>query len=337
MDEIVTKIAESVDAEVFEAETCGLAHIGDYDGYDERLREALADYEYADACYKDTDPNKEDIMDAAALVEEAAKTLLSRAMVAFYMYPPSEEHKEKAQEIMDRVTKDANCRERTCSQYFHALRRDGNTLNKNLSRLFKEKQKRMRFLNRCMRTQSFYEKKLAEGSDAGNPLYAIEKKAAAIKRRMDTYIPKGERFCPPQPFPHDPIPEGQPLPNPPDPLVRVMRMAPEGGLVFNPERHNFELPPDYISEDGLIDSESVVWDYDNHKVTMKYRGGVPVTWDFIQMLDDRDVYDPNAWSTQYRQRIFDQNLAESRFGLFIHRVRDGDIPEYNRIPSGNSV
>jgi hypothetical protein len=331
MDEVVRKYEEQ-EAEVFEPEAGMLVHINDYDDFDARLEEAEADYDHAVALYKKTDPNKEEIMKAAAFVEDAAKILIARALVAFHMYPASPEHMKKAQIILDRMTKDANCRERTCSQYCHEQQKSIEGLNDRLYKLYKEKQKRMQFLNRCMQTQSVYDKRAAEGKGGAGSQYEKEKKASERYAKIRSFLPKGAVLRPPRIFPHDPIPEGMPVPMRPAAYDRVKDLEDSGLMVYDWEHRMLTLPPDYISEDGLIDAESVVWDWKNRTCTMKYRGGVPVTWDFIQLFENWEVPDPDTWGVQYQNRLFDQVCRAQRPGLFVRKIGEGEIPEYDRIP-----
>ena len=318
-------------AEVFEPEAGMLSHVTDFDSFAVRVKEAEADYNEARNEYFRTDPNTEEIMKAAEMAEEAGRELISRALTVFHMYKASPEDKLTAVRILDRMSKEASIRERTCSRYYRRMQQEKPDSKVWLRRLFREKLKRMRFLDRCARTQSVYSRRMAECENSGTSETELDRKAAAKAERTRACIPEGGRFCPPRIFPHDPIPEGQPVPLAPDPYRRFKKMEAKD-LVFSMEHCNFELPEGYISEDGLIDSESVVWDYENRKVTMKYRGGVPVTWDFKQYIDRRDVPKPDEWITRYYRRLWDQERNDDPYELFRHRPRDEEAADYNRIP-----
>ncbi len=332
MSGFTEKIIVGVPAEVFEPEAGMLTHVTDFDTYADRLKDAEDDYDdFRDAFFR-TDPNSEEIMAAAELVEEAAKVLISRALTVFHMYNAGTEEKETAVKILDRMSKESSIREQTCSRYFRKMKEEKAENKAWLRRLLRGKQKRMRFLDRCARTQSYYSRRMSEDGSRSDSETELEKRSAAKAERTRACIPVGGRFCPPRIFPHDPVPEGKPVPAAPDPYIRFRKMEAKD-LVFNAEHHNFELPPDYLSEDGLIDSESVVWDYENSKVTMKYRGGVPVTWDFRQFVDRRDVPGPDEWFTQYHVRLWKQECSDDRYELFRHRTQDEEVPDYNRIPA----
>lgn len=80
---------------------------------------------------------------------------------------------------------------------------------------------------------------------------------------------------PARPFPIEHVPEGKHVPARPEPYQRVCAVDIDH-KVYDLEHDNFVLEPGYISEDGLIDDQSVVWDYENNKVIMKFRGGEPI-------------------------------------------------------------
>lgn len=320
--------------DIFEPDAEILAHASDYDTYEARLAEAELDYREACEDYEASDPNQESIMDAAETVELAAKELIARALVMFYMFPTTEENKQRARDILDKMTKDANKREQTCCNLYRHIRKTQPEKKEKINSLLRKKFKRMKFLDRCMRTQSYYDKKMMEDKDYVDPIQKIEAEQAAKAVRTRRHIPAGHMWLPPRIFPHDPIPAGLPVPTPPQPYMRVEEME-AAEKVYDTEHDNFVLAPDYISEDGLIDGESVVWDYVNNKVTMKYRGGVPVTWDFWQPKDTRDVLGPEHWCVQYTQRVVAQEMEKLYPGLFKRRDYEREIPEYDRIPSGS--
>ena len=312
--EIIT-ISEKFQGE--EPEIFAVEHITDFDSYFERLQEAELDYREACEEFLTSNPGTDSIMEAAELVEQAAKALYSRVTVIFLMPEASAEDRAYARDVLDRLTKDSCARERTCSQLYRKVREVHPEQKDRIRRLRKAKQKRMKFLDRCMATQSHYQKDRKTTKDA-----AAEQQKKDIRRsykahRMRQLIPAGGRFCPPRVFPHDPIPAGRPVPYPPEPIVRFKELEPED-LVFNPEQHNFEIRPGYLSEDGKMDSESVAWNYETHKVAMKYRGEEPVIWDFRQYIGLDEVPKPEDWDAQYYIRLDAQFRAEQQSGILTH-------------------
>ncbi len=120
---------------------------------------------------------------------------------------------------------------------------------------------------------------------------------------------------PPRIFPHDPVLEGQPVPTWPEPYQRVAALDVDH-KEYDLEHDNFVVKKGYVSEDGLIDDQSVVWDYENNKVTIKFRGGEPVVWDFWKPKDTADVLGPGHWCYQYIRRLYWQLEEAEEPGLF---------------------
>ena len=302
--------------EVFDVEP-----VTDFDSFFDRLQEAEADYKEACETFRRANPGSETIMKTAEIVERAAKALASRVQVIFLMQDSSAEERAHAREVLDMLTKDSCRREKTCSNLYRKVREAHPDQTDRINDLLIDKQKRMKFLDRCMATQAHYQKDLQNGKDAAAD--ELKRKASRSYRaeRIRRLIPAGGRFCPPRIFPHDPIPEGRPVPYPPEPIVRFHDLEPED-LIFNPEQHNFEISPNYLSEDGKMDGESVVWDYENHKVVMKYRGEEPVTWDFRQYIDRREVPKAADWDVQYYDRLRNQYAADRRSGILLHRQNE---------------
>ena len=316
--EIVT-ISEKFQGE--EPEIFAVEHITDFDSYFERLQEAELDYREACEEFLEANPGADTIMEAAELVEQAAKALYSRVTVIFLMPEASAEDRAYARNVLDRLTKDSCARERTCSQMYRRVREVHPEQKDRIRRLRKAKQKRMKFLDRCMATQAHYQKDRKSTKDAAAEQQKKEIRRSYKAHRMRQLIPAGGRFCPPRVFPHDPIPEGRPVPWPPDVYQQFKKLEPEE-LVFNAEQHNFELPPDYLSEDGKMDGESILWDYEKHKVAMKYRGEEPVIWDFRQYIALDEVPKPEDWDAQYYIRLDAQFRAEQQGGILIHYLTE---------------
>lgn len=307
---------QNEEPEIFDVEP-----VTDFDSFSDRLQEAEQDYKAACETFRQENPGTENIMKAAEIVERAAKALASRVQVLFLMKDSSPEERAHAREVLDMLTKDSCIREKICSNLYRKVREVHPDQKDRINKLLIDKQKRMKFLDRCMATQVHYQKDLQNAKDAADE--ELKRKASRSYRaeRMRRLIPAGGRFCPPRIFPHDPIPEGRPVPYPPEPIVRFHDLEPED-LIFNPEQHNFEISPDYLSEDGKMDGGSIAWDYENHKVVMKYRGEEPVTWDFRQYIDRREVPKSTDWDVQYYDRLRNQITADRMSGILLHRQNE---------------
>ena len=303
--------------QIIEPEADALEHIRDFSSLAEHLQEAENDYEEAMKTFRETNPGSRYIMDIAAQTEEAAKALISRALAYFTHYQASQEDKQRANQIIDRVTKDASIREMTCSQYYRFMKEANPGAKELIAAILKEKQKIMHFLDRCIRTQSIYLKKFEKSEDYVDPKAVEEIKSAAKAERERKCVPEGSRFCPPLPFYPERVPLDEFVPEIPGPYLDFVRLEPDQ-KVFNVEHQNFELPADYLSEDGKLDGDSIKFDYENHKVTMKYVGGEPVTWPFRQFIDPRDVPRPGEWYVEYYQRLDYQDYLKNQVGVLLH-------------------
>ena len=190
--------------QIIEPEADALEHIRDFSSLAEHLQEAENDYEEAMKTFRETNPGSRYIMDIAAQTEEAAKALISRALAYFTHYQASQEDKQRANQIIDRVTKDASIREMTCSQYYRFMKEANPDAKELIAAILKEKQKIMHFLDRCIRTQSIYLKKFEKSEDYVDPKNANASRKAADSARRCPFIRNGSRWM--NSFPKFPAP-----------------------------------------------------------------------------------------------------------------------------------
>ena len=102
----------------------------------------------------------------------------------------------------------------------------------------------------------------------------------------------------------------------PEPFNRVKDM-PVSELVYDEELDEFVVPKGYVSEDEMIDDQSVVWHPENHTVACKFRGEEePVIWPYWKPADLGDVPKRGSWVAEYYQRLFGQWLAAYQFRIF---------------------
>lgn len=318
--------------QIIEPESGALDHVRDFSSMQEHLREAEADYDEAVKLFNETDPGSRYIMEIIARANEAGRVLISRALTLYTQYQANLDDMQKTNEILDRVTKDTSIREKTCSQYYRFMKEANPNAKELIAAILKEKQKVMNFLDRCVRTQTKYLKKYEKGENGIDPEYEEDCRQSAKAERERKCVPAGSHFRPPMPFPPERIDPDKEVPDVPGPYLAFVKLEPDQ-KVFNVEHQNFELPADYLSEDGLLDGESIKFDYEKSEVTMKYRGGVPVTWPFKQFIDTRDVPIRGEWFTEYYRRLQDKVDLERESAVLVHKPGEGEIPEYNKIPN----
>ena len=327
----IADMIKTMAEQIFEPEAGLLDHVRDFSSVRDHLQEAVTDYEEAVKVFNETDPGSRYIMEVVAQANEAGKVLISRALTLFTHCQATTDDKQRANEILDRITKDSSIREKTCSQYYRFMKEANPNAKELIAAILKEKQKVMHFLDRCIRTQTKYLKKFEKGEDGIDPEYEEERRQSAKAERERNCVPAGSHFRPPMPFPPERIDPDKEVPDVPGPYLHFWNLEPDQ-KVFNVEHQNFELPADYLSEDGLLDGESIKFDYEKQEVTMKYHGGVPVTWPYRQFIDTWDVPRPDEWFSEYHLRLKERLDREKQSGVLVHRLADGEIPEYDKIP-----
>ena len=330
----ISEMIQALDDQVFEPDADMLAKSTHYGSFEDRMKEAERDYEDAKKEYDALDGGSRYLVETAVRANEAGRVLMSRALAMYHKCPSSQEEKERVQDILDRLTKDASMREQDVCNYYHFMQEHNPNAKDLLRAILKEKQNVMKFFDRCVRTQSLYIKKFQSDEDYQDPIQKSELHAAIKAEKERRCVPDGSAFRPPMPFPPERIPEDQDVPPFPKVYSEFQEIDPEE-KVFNVEHQNFELPEDYKNEDGSIDGDSIKFDYENHLVTMKYRNGVPVTWKFKQFIDTREVPDPNSWFTEYYLRLWDQANRDIQMGVLQRNGNDYEVPEYDKKPSNS--
>ena len=165
------------------------------------------------------------------------------------------------------------------------------------------------FLFRAQNTQRKYLQLYVSDPNYMTPELAAEKRAGAKVAKVMKRIPKGHYFLPARPFPPARIPEGEPVPYLPAPYA-AWKNLPNEDFYYDTEHDEFALPKGYVSKDERIDDESVVWNWQDNTVTMKFRGGEAVTWPFWKAKDTYDVLKKGDWCGEYYIRLYKQILAD---------------------------
>ena len=160
----------------------------------------------------------------------------------------------------------------------------------------------MRFFNRAIATQLLMNRRseIETGGPAGIEM-AGEMKAGDRMRELEAKVPENHMYLPARPFPPVEIPEGVRVPDYPEPYVR-MKTLDVKELNYDLEHDEFIIRPGYVSEDGLIDDQSVVWNWEEGTVAMKFRGGEPEIWPFWKAKDAGDI--PKGWPARYLRRMY---------------------------------
>ena len=129
---------------------------------------------------------------------------------------------------------------------------------------------------------------------------------------LEAKVPETHMYLPARPFPPVEIPEGVRVPNYPEPYIR-MKTTDVEDLVYDLEHDEFIIRPGYVSEDGLIDDQSVVWNWEEGTVAMKFRGGEPEIWPFWKAKDAGDM--PKGWPARYLRRMYLDWIDSLQLGI----------------------
>ena len=233
--------------------------------------------------------------------------------------------------IMDVVTKDSATRCDNVSQYYDILAGKNPDNTQALLDAEKADLKHLDVLSRMIETQEKYIRK--ETEDPGHESREIRLQREASVGIRDTYdrIPEGHSYRPAYPYPPERVPEDELVPDLPDPISRVDDVPLED-KDYDEELDEFVVKKGYVSEDGLIDDQSVVYYPETHEVEFGYVGGVRTRWKYWKAKDDRDVPDPNSWVVEYYQRYYAQFVLAPEFAALDPRLDEMEVPEYNKIP-----
>ena len=162
---------------------------------------------------------------------------------------------------------------------------------------------------RAYNTQQRYLNLYVSDPNYMTPELREEKEVSAIFAEQFKRIPKGHHFLPARPFPPMRIPEGEEVPYPPEPFC-VWKDLPIEDFIYDEDHDEFVLPKGYVNEEMRIDDQSVVWDWENNTVTMKFIDGDAVTWPFWKPKDTMDMLKEGDWCLEYLQRMYDRYLHD---------------------------
>ncbi len=284
------------------------ALITDYGSLDDYLSIFQEHYDEKRADFFDSVANDTDLPQKAKRWASASRTILSFARTLASAYGEKDKYYQTAQDIADMITKDSAIRLSNLNLHYKLMKKAYPKGDEKLIRLSKDVEEGMNFLNRAVATQTLIIKgvEAVTGGPAGLEM-ELETEAGRRACALEKRVPRGHMFLPARPFPAMEIPEGLRVPEYPEPYVR-MKNVPVEDLVYDEEHDEFIIRPGYVSEDGLIDDQSVVWNWEEGTVAIKFRGGEPEIWPFWKAKDASDI--PTGWPARYLRRRF-IDFAES--------------------------
>ena len=283
--------------------------------------------EFMNSCADDAD-----LLDKSKRWQRASRELMRWAGSLFNVNKDNQKKQEYAQALMDKITKDSSLRFANVHVHVqHEIAKEPGNQTKR-DRLETAEFSSGGFLRSAVATQQCYQELFEKGQVYTN--VEMRGEAAASKRVHDLrekVLPKDVIYVPGRVIPPYPVPEGQRVPYHPDPY-ELYKSQPVDAYEWDEKLGEVVLKEGYVSPDNLIDRDSVQYDPVNMKCTMKYRGGVPVTWDWWKAKDLTDRPERGSWTANYLQRSYRQMLWDLPQGILKFTSVDEEVPEYNRIP-----
>ena len=301
---------KEIPAELKNPEVFSVAPIACYGSAEEYYTMMERLYTEARNIFMTTDATDDKILKRAAEWEKISRGMIMANAELFGRKAGCLENKDKALKGLDECKKDAGIRAKNLERHFELAKKDENKNEDDLQKLRMNLAACLMFLFRVQNTQRKYLKLYVSSPDYVTPEYRIEKEQSAIVAKGMKMIPRGHFFLPARPFPPARIPEGDRVPYLPD-AYDAWKSLPIEDFYFDTETDEFALPKGYVSKDGTIDDESVVWNWKDNTVTMKFRGGEPITWPFWKPKDTYDTLKKGEWVTEYYQRLYRQLLADA--------------------------
>ena len=307
-DDVQTKDIE-IPAEYRKPEIFPAAPVKDYGAFVDYVAKTEKVYDRLQREFLEMDRLDAKLPEMAEFCAKACRGMIMAGAALFGMRRGEPEDKEKALEILDKCKKDAGIREQVLTEHIELTEKEKSPDPWAVRRLLLKLIECQMFHYRTVSTQNHYLDLYIKDPNYMTPELAAEKRAGARVAEKMKMIPKGHMFLPARPFPPMRIPEGERVPYPPE-AYQVWKMLPAKDLIYDAEHDEFMVPKGYVNEEKRIDDQSVVWNWEDRTVTMKFIGYEPVTWPFWKARDARDTMKPGSWEREYTIRMYKQLLQD---------------------------
>ena len=305
-----------------------------YRTYENYLERALAIYNRAKAYFHTLSANDRELLKAAERWKRAAVQLERWAGSFFNKRDGSSGDKIRAMELMDMISKDSAERSTNVSRYYDLLEEAEPDNAAALEEAEKADLTHLDVLRKMLNTQDSYAGRLESG-DAGMTVERQAEREYSGKIR-DTYsrIPGGHTYRPGYVYPPERIPEDEPVCAMPK-VVEMVEKVPLSEKVYDEKLDEFVLKPGYVSEDGLIDADSLVYHPETEEVEFGFAGGKRTRWKYWKAGDDRDFPEPGSWVLDFYRRWYARFVMVRRWGLLERQPYEDGMPEYDVPPEGD--
>ena len=285
-----------------------VAPITAYGSFDNYLEDTEKFYGECEEAFLASDVRAADFPETCEKWAAAARTMIMAAGALFGRHSATKENKTKALEMFDRCKKDSGLRAKNLKLHHELAKQDGNVGPKELAKKARQFLAGLEFFFRAEGTQQSYLKRYVNSPDFVDPEYQILLEQAPIARKYRKMIPAGHYFMPARPYPPERVPDWmKEVPFVPEPFRKWKDLPPED-FIYDEEHDEFVLPKGYVSADGTIDDQSVVFDWDKRTVTCRFVGGEPVTWPFWKPRDTTEAPKRGTWFWDYQRQVYKQVL-----------------------------
>ncbi|MBQ4511634.1 MAG: hypothetical protein II969_01480, partial [Anaerolineaceae bacterium] len=245
----------------------------DYESIDQSLDRVQEKYERDRADYYNTLGDDPEILKKTKRWQRSARELASWAGTLFNADAKNQTDRKRALDIFDRIAKEAMIRLRNVSRYADISVESAKENEKESTRdkMDNAEYGASAFARNAIETQRRYIDHFQKGDNYISPRQEREIEASAyVAEIREKVLPRDRMYLPGQVIPPHPVPLTERVPKRPDPY-ELYKNQPVEAYEYDREIDELVLKKGYVSEDGLIDDESVKYDPVNGKCTMKYR------------------------------------------------------------------
>ena len=126
--------------------------------------------------------------------------------------------------------------------------------------------------------------------------------AARVRYLYENIIPSGHVYYPVRPYPPEDIPLGDCVPERPE-AWECFRAIPEEELAYDSTHDEFVIPEGktFSTPHGILDADSIRFDWDHETVTVGFAGGDHTTWPFFKVKHPGDLISGRGYEYYYRK------------------------------------
>ena len=299
-----TDISEKVPAVLKKPAAFRIAPITAFGSFEDYLADVEELYNHCEETFRTADVRAEDFPKICENWAVSARAMIMAAGALFGRYAADQKNKTRALEMFACCSEGSGLRAKNLKLHYELARQAENTAPSNLEKLRRQALNGYNFFFKAENTLNLYAKRFVNDPDYVSPEYRMEMEQGPIAKQYRSMVPEGHIFMPARPYPPVRIPDWQKgVPLPPEPFIRWKNLPPED-FVYDAEHDEFVLPEGYLSEDGTIDDKSVVFNWEDRTVTMKFVGEEGVTWPFWKPKDVTEAPQMGTWYWDYYRTLY---------------------------------